>query len=44
MWYVNLNGKVIPYPYQFYDDCMKECMRLKDTMIAASVYPQFIND
>lgn len=39
MWYVELNGRIIPTPYQRYDDCMAEVRRLKNTMIAVCVRP-----
>jgi hypothetical protein len=44
MWYVNLNGRVLPTPYQQYRDGMDECERLKRTMIAVIVYPVLIQD
>lgn len=39
MWYVELNGKIIPNPFQRYDDCMAECKRLRNTMVAVLVRP-----
>lgn len=43
MWYVKLNDKIIPTPYQFFSDCLSECQRLKQTMIAVCTEPVFIN-
>lgn len=34
MWYVEVNGTVIPIPYQKLSDCLAECGRLKETMVA----------
>ena len=33
MWYVELNGKLLSTPYQYYHDCLEECMRLDDEMV-----------
>jgi len=43
MWYVELNGKLLPTPYQYYHDCLEECMRLDDEMVAVSTRPVFIS-
>ncbi len=42
MWYVELNGQIIPIPYQRYEDCMAECRRLQETMVAICVCPVFV--
>lgn len=34
MWYVVVNDKVIPTPYQYYSDALDEAIRLKETMCA----------
>lgn len=39
MWYVQLDGTILPTPYQTYDACMAEVNRLKETMIAVCVEP-----
>ncbi len=43
MWYVQLNNQILPQPYQFFDDCFQECLRLQRTMVAVSTNPVFIN-
>jgi hypothetical protein len=42
MWYVKLNDTIIPTPYQFFSDCLAECQRLKQTMIAVCTEPVLI--
>ena len=39
MWYVELNGKIIPTPYQFYEDCMAACRHYQETMVAVCATP-----
>lgn len=34
MWYVAINGKVIPIPYQRYEDAWAACAHYKETMVA----------
>lgn len=34
MWYVKLNDTILPTPYQFFSDCLAECNKLKETMVA----------
>ena len=43
MWYVELNGKIIPEPYQYYHDCLDECIRLSEEMCAVRTRPVFIS-
>lgn len=43
LWFVELNGMVIPTPYQKYDQYMEECRRLKETMVAVCVRPVTLN-
>ena len=43
MWYVKLNDTIIPTPYQFFSDCLAECQRLKQTMVAVCTEPVFMN-
>ena len=43
MWYVKLNDTILPTPYQFFSDCLSECQRLKQTMVAVCTEPVFIN-
>ena len=43
MWYVELNGKVLPTPYQYYSDCFNECKRLEETMCAVIANPVYID-
>ncbi len=42
MWYVELNGKIIPEPYQYYSDCLDECIRLSHEMCAVMTRPVYI--
>lgn len=42
MWYVKLNNRIIPTPYQFFSDCLAECQRLHQTMIAVCTEPVLI--
>lgn len=37
------NDKIIPTPYQYFSDCLAECQRLKQTMVAVCTEPVFIN-
>lgn len=37
MWYVKLNGNILPTPYQRFEDCMEEVRRLQNTMVAVCV-------
>jgi hypothetical protein len=39
MWYVELNGKILPTPYQYFSDCLSECIRLQEEMCAVSTRP-----
>lgn len=39
MWYVELNGRVIPNPFQRFSDCLAECKRLQWSMCAAMTRP-----
>lgn len=39
MWYVELNGTIIPTPYQYYQDCLEECIRLREEMCAVCTRP-----
>ena len=34
MWYVAINGKVIPIPYQRYEDAWAAWAHYKETMVA----------
>ena len=43
MWYVKLNDTIIPTPYQYFSDCLAECNKLKETMVAVCTEPVFIN-
>lgn len=43
MWYVKLNNTILQTPYQFFSDCLAECQRLYQTMIAVCTEPVFIN-
>ncbi len=43
MWYVKLNGKILPTPYQYYHDCLNECIRLKEEMCAVITEPVYIS-
>lgn len=42
MWYVKLNGTILPTPYQYFSDCLAECKRLQRTMCAVSTEPVLI--
>lgn len=42
MWYVKLNGTILPTPYLYYSDCFDACNRLKEEMIAVCTEPVFI--
>lgn len=42
MWYVKLNGTILPTPYLHYSDCFDACNRLKEEMIAVCTEPVFI--
>ena len=42
MWYVKLNGTILPIPYQHFSDCLAECKRLQRTMCAVSTEPVLI--
>lgn len=37
--YVELNGKILPTPYQYFSDCLNECIRLKSEMCAVNTRP-----
>lgn len=39
MWYIELDGTLLPTPYQRYEDCMAEIKRLQKTMIGVCLYP-----
>lgn len=39
MWYIELDGEILPTPYQTYDACMAEIKRLQETMIGVCLYP-----
>ena len=43
MWYVKLNNTILPTPYQHFSDCLAECQRLHQTMIAVCTEPVFVN-
>nr|DAI27847.1 MAG TPA: hypothetical protein [Caudoviricetes sp.] len=43
MWYVKLNDTIIPTPHQYFSDCLAECKRLQQTMVAVCTEPVFIN-
>lgn len=43
MWYVKLNGVILPTPYQYFHDCMDECRRLDDEMVAVCTEPVLID-
>lgn len=34
MYYVAINGKVVPIPYQYYQDAWDACAHYKETMCA----------
>ena len=42
MWYVKLNGTILPTPYQYFGDCMDECRRLDDEMVAVMTEPVWV--
>ena len=42
MWYVKLNNIILPTPYQYFSDCLAECQRLHQTMIAVCTEPVLI--
>ena len=42
MWYVKLNDTNLPTPYQYFSDCLAECQRLHQTMIAVCAEPVLI--
>ncbi|MDD4699412.1 MAG: hypothetical protein PHV07_04030 [Oscillospiraceae bacterium] len=42
MWYVKLNNTILPTPYQYFSDCLAECQRLHQTMIAVCTEPVLI--
>lgn len=42
MWYVKLNNTILPTPYQYFSDCLAECQRLNQTMIAVCTEPVLI--
>lgn len=37
MWYITIDGKKLPTPYQYFSDAMAEARRLKSNMIAVVV-------
>ena len=43
MWYVKLNDSILPIPDQSFSECLAECNKLKETMIAVCAEPVFIN-
>lgn len=42
MWYIELNGTLLPTPYQYYDDCMAEIRHMQETMVAICVRPVLV--
>ena len=42
MWYVKLNDTILPQPYQYFSDCMEECRRLDEEMVAVRTEPVYI--
>lgn len=42
MWYVKLNDTVLPTPYQYFKDCLNECIRLSHEMCAVRTEPVWI--
>ena len=43
MWYVRLNNAILPTPYQYFSDCLKECKRLQWVMVAVCTEAVFID-
>ncbi len=43
MWYVKLNNTILPTPYQYFSDCLKECKRLQWVMVAVCTEPVFVD-
>jgi hypothetical protein len=37
MFYISINGKVLPTPYQTFPEAMEECIRVQKTMVAVVV-------
>jgi len=44
MWYVELNGRVLPNPFQRFSDCLAECNRLSWEMVAVITRPVHESD
>jgi hypothetical protein len=42
MWYIKLNGKILPTPYLYRDDCMEELYRIKEEMGAVLLEAVYI--
>lgn len=43
MWYVKLNGHVLPTPYQRFGECMDACRQIKKEMVAVITEPVWID-
>ena len=43
MWYVKLNGTLLPTPYQYYSDCRAACEELKKKTVAAITEAVFLD-
>ncbi len=43
MLYVKLNNTILPTPYQYFSDCLKECKRLQWVMMAVCTEPVFVD-
>ena len=43
MWYVKLNNTILPTPYQYFSDCLKECKRQQWVMVAVCTEPVFVD-
>ncbi len=42
MWYVKLNGNILPTPYQNFSDCLEACKQIQREMCAVMTEPVFI--
>lgn len=42
-WHIELNGNILPQPFQSFDDAMVECRRLKEKMTAVCVRPVMLS-
>lgn len=39
MWYIQIDDKILPTPYQYFSDCLAECKKIQREMVAVFVNP-----